>query len=197
MRDIAKAAAFWRCFAEHRRQIEALLLSDPLRAFLLLEKEVLEIDPRLRVEIGPGQTEENCLVISPAGNLELLPLTTALVAAAPPMPGWQFLPAKPRKEFDRIRFRMADGSHEVFFVEDFRFRLHAWEDTRFELHLFHRCGSFSGTEGYSIGYALIDALLGEESVMRHIARLEMRSADPTTFSELRVLSELPEFLSTW
>jgi len=48
------------------------------------------------------------LAISPGGNPDLLPLTRAVVARAPRMPGWTFHPAKPPRDWDRT-FSLGGG----------------------------------------------------------------------------------------
>lgn len=63
-----------------------------------------QIDQRLSVfgdlgwELGPGISEESSLSISPDGDRRLLPLTRRIVAMAPAVRGWEFLPARPPRE---------------------------------------------------------------------------------------------------
>lgn len=60
-------------------------------------------------EIGPADdSDDNVLVLSPGGQVELLAETKQIIALAPACPGWQFLAAKPRKRWDR-KFFMGDA----------------------------------------------------------------------------------------
>ena len=40
-------------------------------------------------EVGPGQQESNAFVLSPGGDRDLLAETTAIIAAAPKLKGWE------------------------------------------------------------------------------------------------------------
>lgn len=53
-------------------------------------------------EMGPGLKNPGriLLVISPGGDRRLLPAARDIVARAPELPGWEFLPARPPKDWD-------------------------------------------------------------------------------------------------
>lgn len=63
-------------------------------------------------EIGPGSEADWFLAISPDGDERALPLIQAIVSAAPPVDGWEFLPHRPKKSWD-LRFEIEGDSGPI------------------------------------------------------------------------------------
>jgi hypothetical protein len=84
---------FWRWFLENKAKLE----SDSYDPTTLhqLDKTISNWD--LNWEIGPGQSKENSLTISPKGSYVLLPLTEQIISKAPPLDKWQFFSTKQPK----------------------------------------------------------------------------------------------------
>ena len=84
---------FWRWFVDNKAKLE----SDSYDASILqqLDEKISKWD--LNWEIGPGQSKENSLTISPKGNPLLLPLTEQIICKAPALDEWQFCSTKQPK----------------------------------------------------------------------------------------------------
>ena len=88
--------AFWAWFAE----ISDALADDPQD-----DARLAELDRRVYAlgcpawEIGPGNEEGWFLALSPAGDADALALTQEIVGRAPEVPGWEFLPHRPKKNW--------------------------------------------------------------------------------------------------
>lgn len=93
--------AFWRWFVS----VAGALTAEPYGPAL-----VAELDRRIRAlgvctwELGPcvACPGRQMLVISAGGDAALVPLARAILARAPRLDGWEFLAAKPPKEWDRV-----------------------------------------------------------------------------------------------
>src|SRR5437762_10458364 len=90
--------AFWHWFAASHEQVASAYAADDL-AWLdqNITPRIQGIQPKLRWEIGPYHHPDHTLVISPAIR-ENVPLAERVVATAPALAGWHFLPAKPAKD---------------------------------------------------------------------------------------------------
>jgi hypothetical protein len=101
--------SFWAWFAEN---------SDPMSADPDGEVVLEELDRRVADlgcpawEIGPGSEAYWFLAISPNGDERALPLTQAIVSAAPSVPGWEFLPHRPKKSWD-LHFEIEGDSGPI------------------------------------------------------------------------------------
>lgn len=70
-----------------------------------LTEQLKQIEPRLNWEMGPYHHPDNTLVISPSER-ENIGLAQRVVAAAPALAGWHFLPAKPPKELNHLAMEL-------------------------------------------------------------------------------------------
>jgi len=71
---------------------------------------------RFSWEMGPGLKNpyNTLLVISPGGDRDLLPPAREIVAQAPACPGWEFVPARPPKQWDLRASLEYDGIGTIF-----------------------------------------------------------------------------------
>jgi hypothetical protein len=85
---------FWRWFVDNKDKLE----SDSYDSAILqqLDKTISNWD--LNWEIGPGQSKENSLTISPKSDPALLLLTEQIISKAPTLDKWQFYSTKQPKE---------------------------------------------------------------------------------------------------
>ena len=85
---------FWKWFVDNKDKLE----SDSYDPAILqqLDKTISNWD--LNWEIGPGQSRENSLTISPKGDPSLLPLAEQIINKAPTVDKWQFYSTKQPKE---------------------------------------------------------------------------------------------------
>jgi len=97
-----------------------------------LTERVNAINEKLRWEIGPWGQGESFLALSPNLNVELLEITKNLVKQAPNIPGWVFLPSKPRKNWSSRVIEIGSGSGTMRYVLDqWRYYLTKFNDGEF------------------------------------------------------------------
>lgn len=85
---------FWKWFIENKDNLESNSYDSAI--LQQLDKTISHWD--LNWEIGPGQSKENSLTISPKGNPTLLNLTEQIISKAPRVDNWQFYSTKQPKE---------------------------------------------------------------------------------------------------
>lgn len=97
-----------------------------------LSEKLKGLNPELRWEIGPGENAECFLAFSPNLKFELLDFTRLLVSKAPSVPGWEFLPAKPRKKWKNRKTRIkCKGEVVEFIFDEWRYFLTSFNDGEF------------------------------------------------------------------
>lgn len=85
---------FWKWFIDNKDKLE----SDSTDPTILQQLDKTISNWNLNWEIGPGQSKENSLTISPRGNPALLTLTEQIISEAPTLEKWQFYSTKQPKE---------------------------------------------------------------------------------------------------
>ena len=163
--------AFWAWFAGNSGRI----CRDP-------EKDVLleELDRRVSGlgcpawEIGPGSQGEWFLALSPDGDPRALPLTLEIVSRAPSVPGWEFLPHRPKKEWDlRFEIEGESGPIEVD-ARGWRFVAYRYPDGVYDLVI--SVGSETelgpGERDLAVRIA-VEGQLGEEALLTRVNDLDV------------------------
>jgi hypothetical protein len=126
-----RTVAFWQWFKTHRQEIEAAYDSaDSEWLDFHLGGRLAKIQPRLRWEIGPYHDPDRTLVVSP-GVRENIPLAEAVVAAAPAVPGWHFLPVKPPKELTRLVMDLPGVEGAEVDADNWSYRLTSYNQMEF------------------------------------------------------------------
>lgn len=169
--DESRVTAFWEWF---RR------IADELGEDLRNEAIHDEIDRRLeglgdvQWELGPGEREPYFLAISPDGDPDLLPLTRQIVALAPPIDGWEFLPARPaRGPVDEFTMEGTRGQEITVRTGRWRYTLLRYPDGM--LHVVLEQGAIEGAdegERYAAASLFLCFALGEEQLLLRIAKIE-------------------------
>jgi hypothetical protein len=145
------------------------------------EKALAELDKRIMGlgdfawEIGPGTKNNNQLVISPGGNLDLLPITKQIVSNAINIPGWVFFYARPPKEWKLIfHFQKGDGDVIEINAAKWKYVLLKYEDDSFEIILrTYHLTNLSEEDKLIASEILIDGILGEEARILHITYIDV------------------------
>ena len=88
---------FWRWFQRNEAALFDFEL-DQERIFDRLGAEMRKVHPSLTFEFGPKQRNRREFVISADGIRQAFPKVESLFAAAPPLPKWQFIKFRPRRE---------------------------------------------------------------------------------------------------
>jgi hypothetical protein len=163
---------FWHWFSSHHNEFGENFDND---------KTLAELDNRIMGlgdfawEIGPGAEDNNQLVISPGGNLDLLPITKQIVSCAMNIPGWVFFYAKPPKEWKLIfHFQKGDGEVIEINASKWEYVLLNCEDDGFEIILqTYYLTNLSEEDKLIAAEILLDGILGEEARMLHITYIDI------------------------
>jgi hypothetical protein len=131
---------------------------------------VKAIDEQMNWEIGPYALPDDTFVLSPTVR-ENLPKARAAVAAAPKVPGWVFLPAKPPKVLDTLAFTIDDSKVNA---DEWRYRMTSYNKGEFvdiEIFLDRTTAPLAGTEN-TFCELVVEALLGEELRLDRVGYLK-------------------------
>lgn len=112
MNEEAKIKDFWRWFSG----AASALASDIENSSLLkdLDKRIVDLDPMLSWEIGPGSSEPWQLVISPNLDLDLLQKARKIVSSAPVLDSWEFYSARRPKNWDyKLLMERSEGGDPI------------------------------------------------------------------------------------
>jgi hypothetical protein len=101
MPDPTPIPAFRLWFQTHLPDFAAL--TDPDEPFWdVALAHLKKLDPHLWFELSGPSDDPRELIITAGGHIPLFPFVEQLVAAAPPLPRWRFIPLKPPMGFDFI-----------------------------------------------------------------------------------------------
>jgi hypothetical protein len=126
-------------------------------------------------EIGPGKKKENALVISPNGDVDLLPATKEIIAEAPECDNWEYYYAKPPKEWDFIfDFTDVNGQEVRIDASEWEYVLLQYEDGLFSIIIKDSLLSqLDQIDQLTAAEILLDGVLGEETRIEKIADIEV------------------------
>lgn len=128
-------------------------------------------------ELGPGTIAENMLVISPAGRIELLSQTEAIISKAPKLDGWEFYPAKPSKKWALV-FDLYDesGGSTRIDASSWEYILLKYDDGFFEIIIkASDIEKLDVAERQSAAEILLDGVLGEKTRILTISKIDVVS----------------------
>ncbi|PSR55666.1 hypothetical protein AHMF7605_20235 [Adhaeribacter arboris] len=118
---------FWKWFVDNKDKLE----SDNYEPTILqrLDETISSWD--LNWEIGPGQSKENSLTISPKGSPALLQLTEQIISKAPTVDKWEFYSTKQPKE----NWYLLELSHDNISVDasEWEYVLLKYKDGKIEV----------------------------------------------------------------
>ncbi|MCA9610170.1 MAG: hypothetical protein KC619_31455 [Myxococcales bacterium] len=136
-----RVSRFWKWFEEHLLEIEDWLDFDAARPGSpiprMIGESLSEMHAGLRWEIGPSLNgDERFFAVSPGRREGLLPACKRIVEAAPVIPGWSFLPAKPPKAWgQRLVVRASGREHQFDFSDGWRYRASVSGSERIDVHV--------------------------------------------------------------
>lgn len=163
---------FWNWFSENCRNFGPDFSNSQL---------LMELDSRVRQlgdftwEVGPGKIHDSALVISPAGNIDLLPTTKEIIQNARKCEGWEYYYAKPPKEWGLIfDFQTAGEGNFSVNASQWEYVLLQYEDGMFEiiikapeLKVLNEDDQIAAVE------IVLDGVLGEEVRLNKIDAIEV------------------------
>ncbi len=126
------ARSFWSWFESVENHLRELQPGSP--AWIELDERVDKLGVEAW-EIGPAvaSTAKYSFTLSPNGDPEAYSKTKRIVALAPVMPAWEFLPAKPRKQWVR-KFLWSEDLIDID-ASGWRFVVYRYEDGLSEIVL--------------------------------------------------------------
>lgn len=172
-------AEFWDWFADWQTDIAtAYANSDSLWLDLNLTAWIKRIQPQLNWEMGPYHLPRNTLVISPSTR-DNIALAQRVVKAAPTLPNWHFLPAKPAKELKHLVMELSGIASAKIRGDDWVYQLTAFNKMDFfDIEIFtDYSGSLSDLHLELLARRLIESLVGEITYLEKIAAVKVRRAD--------------------
>ena len=134
------------------------------------------ISPDIRWEAGPHDDGQSFFAFSPNNRLKLLALTTELAARAPTVPGWVFLPAKPRKRWHSrcIALQAGDGTERRFEMDDWLYSLTSFKGGEFfDVNLVPQGATATGDELEQVAHMLVEFELGERIFLEFVDRVNI------------------------
>jgi len=181
--------AFWAWFAEHGARIG----DDPSDARLLDEigRRISRLDcPGW--EIGPGQQSEWFLALSPERDPAAYPRMQRIVGRAPSVPGWTFLPHRPKKDW-YLQFEIeGDAGPIEIDARGWRFVAYRYPDGMYDIVV--RVDNYDAltVEDRALAVQIaVEGHLGEEALLTRLNELEAaREFSPTDAAKSRKLASL-------
>ena len=171
----SRITAFWSWFHDWHEDVAAAYASDDsLWLNMNLTEQVRQLEPRLNWEMGPYYRPDSTLVISPSvrDNIELARL---IVAGAPALPGWRFLPAKPPKDLKRLAMELPGMAGAELCGDDWVYHLKSYNKMEFfDIEVFtNYVGPASDKHLELLTCRLIECLVGEEIYLERFAAVKV------------------------
>ena len=173
--------AFWRWFAGIAPGLAASLFDSVDHAEF--DRRVKALDAGLVWELGPGQSEEYALVVSPGGRRPLLEVSQLVASLAPMIKGWEIHGAKPPKQWTERIMRFRSGGPDVEWDEinfdRWRYALVAWNNFEF-FDVTFIAPAKPALEAPQLEHAawqLLDGEFGERGAMELFAEVKVVTKD--------------------
>jgi hypothetical protein len=163
---------FWAWFYENSQNFGEKFDNRELLAEL--DSRITTLGP-FSWEIGPGKFQENSLVISPNGDLEVLEYSKAVVEKAKQWPGWEFYYAKPPKKWElKFDYQVNEDRTVQIDASLWQYVLAEYEDGTFEIVIkLHPLLDLNDQDQLSVAEIVLDGILGEEMRMKLISFIEV------------------------
>jgi hypothetical protein len=189
--------AFWNWFAEWHSDIAAAYTSgDTFWLDTNLSERVKRIERRLNWEMGPYHDPDHTLVISPSVR-ENIDLAQRVVAAAPALAGWHFLPAKPPKQLHRLAMELPGVQGADVCGDEWVYRLTSYNQLEFfDIEVFTDYVGPAGDNHLELfTRRLIECLVGEVIYLEKFAAVKViRGGDARPLAMLSAFPALGRHL---
>jgi hypothetical protein len=183
--DAISAEAFWRWFTTIADRIAA---SPEDRSLINnLDEHVSLAWPQLSWEIGPDPSGDWYLALSPNLNREFLAIAEDAIRFAPPIHGWKFYPARPRKIWDgRFEMEVQNGVRHLD-PSDWKYVLLRYPDGEQELVLVApEAQALTSDERWKAAAVVLEGILGEDCLLHHVGSFAL---EPTLDARLATQSK--------
>lgn len=165
-------------FASRATTLRSAISPGPFPPALANEvsREVARLNPQLRWEIGPCGPDDLSFAFAfgCSGRKELLALSKSLIGALPKVAGWTFLPAKPRKEAERMLVVRSKGETIHVDFSRWTFELFPEEGGTVTIGLVPTPSvKLNDDELEGLGWMLVDFELGEELALDRVVEVRI------------------------
>ena len=183
---------FWSWFSQIARDLS----ENPENENLLkkLDSKIRSLHPAISWEIGPGKHAPWQLVISPDLDPDLLPVTEAIVSEAPPVPGWEFHPTRPPKQWENQFELMRNGRRLSVDARDWTYVLLRYPDGNVEILLHGDAAKrLDKHERWQAASILLQGVLGEKPLLDKQLSFELSDTIQENLrGKLKPISLLPQ-----
>lgn len=183
---------FWTWFIKHKTYLTPENISDNLIS--KLDDKILSLGD-FSWEIHKGDTEENMLIISPGGDVDLIPETNKVIRLAPKIENWEFRYYKPSKNWDfQLTLYEEDNVKKILDVKDWEYVLYKFRDGTFDIIFKTRnLNSVTKDEQLLIADIVLESIIGEENSLRLIKKIEFvdefNDVDKQKSNSIKVLKQ--------
>lgn len=160
--SISRIHTFWRWFSSVSNELASDLNDEQIHRDL--DRKLASFG-ELTWELGPGESADNFLAVSPGGKASLLSLSEEIVAHAPALKGWEFLAAKPKREgFFEFDLELESGRSVEINASIWRYVLFRSDDHTVDVLIEQPelKDAIEQSDGYDAAIVALDALLGEK-----------------------------------
>lgn len=202
-----KIEAFWKWFIQAEEHILTFFAEeiDEDRASLIesINNQVLEFG-LFAWEISPGEEKPFRFTLSPNGDPQRLALSKLIISKAPQLRKWEYLPAKPSKDWDFVLPIYDDWMIERS-IEAFRWQyvLLEYPDDSVELLIKARNLLFMDEDSQAMAIdQVLTNIVGEECNINYFTEVHIVEEFPEEYQEIsapiRDLAEhFDEILAEW
>lgn len=188
--------AFWTWFVDWHSDVAAAYDSGDAQWLATeLTARIKSIERRLNWEMGPYHPPDQTLVISPSVR-DNIALAGRVVAAAPAVDGWRFLPAKPPKAMKRLIMELPA---EVV-GDAWSYQLTAFNKMEFfDIDVYTDVAADSPLTPRNLEMAvhrLIEAIVGEMTYLDRIAAVRVHRAGAEQPGNLTPLARLGRHIAS-
>lgn len=183
---------FWTWFIKHKTYLTPENISDNLIS--KLDDKILSLGD-FSWEIHKGDTEENMLIISPGGDVDLIPETNKVIRLAPKIENWEFRYYKPSKNWDfQLTLYEEDNVKKILDVKDWEYVLYKFRDGTFDIIFKTRnLSSVTKDEQLLIADIVLESIIGEKNSLRLIKKIEFvdefNDVDKQKSNSIKVLKQ--------
>lgn len=168
----AEITDFWRWFQTIAHDLAVHFENEALLAEL--EQRVSQLGD-VSWELGPGKAAENALIITPDGSKDWLPITQRIVELAPHISGWEFISARPPRDWDmQFSIECAGGKKLDIDARPWRYVLFKYPDNTFDIVVEqNNLHSVCDEDRYVAAVVLLDGTIGERRRLAMFGEIEV------------------------
>ncbi|TCN50005.1 hypothetical protein D0809_24075 [Flavobacterium circumlabens] len=162
---------FWNWFIINKNELVPKKITESFIS--QLDSKILSMG-KFSWEIREGLIKNYMLIISPGGDVELLPATQKIIEFSPKIEDWEFYHYKPAKKWNfQLTLYEEDNVRKILDVKDWEYVLYKFSDGTFDI-IFKaiNLNESSEDEKLLVGDIVLESFLGEELSLKFIKNIE-------------------------